>query len=281
MIPNHIAVHNVHKYVGECIYCHSKENLHDEHCIPESLNGYRILDKGSCRNCGNITSAFEGRYARESMLAARTALNMKSKRSKKKRPTEFPMRLKKNGKEIAVNVPISDHIALIPMVEVEPPGRCPYPPHKKGLKPGDYELHPFKVKEDEEIDLLLKKFGADSISVDCHIEVVGFLRLIAKIAYCTVVWKYGLHNIGEAYVVPAILGKGEIADVVGSHGDQEIYEQSKNMKTDHIVTTWQTENGELHAKVKFFKGSLTPEYHVVVGRLTEGAWGLYQSIGYK
>ncbi|MDQ3816304.1 MAG: HNH endonuclease [Acidobacteriota bacterium] len=281
MIPGDIATHKVHKFVGKCIYCGSTENLHDEHCIPESLNGVRLLDKGSCRNCGNITSAFEGRYARESMLAARTALNMKSKRSKKKRPTEFPMRLIKDGQERVINVPVSDHISLIPMLEVGPPRYCPHPPHKKGLQPGQYELFPFKVKEDEEIDQLLIKYNADSISVDCNLEIIGFLRIIAKIAYCTVIWKYGLHNIGKAYVVPAILGQGEICDWVGSHGDQRMYEESKHMNTDHIVTTWQTEDGELHAGVKLFKKSHTPEYHVVVGRLTEGVQGLYQSIGYK
>jgi hypothetical protein len=191
------------------------------------------------------------------------------------------MRFVKNGKERIINVPVEDHISLIPMVEIGPPGKCPLPAHKKGLKPGDYELHPFKVKEDEQIDVLLKKYDADSISVNCNLEVVGFLRIIAKIAYCTVVWKYGLSNIGKAYVVPAILGTDEICDWVGSHGDQKIFEDSKHIKTDHVVTTWQTPDGELHAGVKLFKDGPTPEYHVFVGQLTEAAQGLYQSLGFK
>jgi len=55
MLPSHIAVNKVRKFVGKCIYCHSTENLHDEHVIPESLNGVRLLKKGSCGGCGRIT----------------------------------------------------------------------------------------------------------------------------------------------------------------------------------------------------------------------------------
>src|SRR5437588_4984583 len=109
MIRSHIAATKIRKAVGRCIYCGSTENLHDEHCIPESLNGVRILEKGSCGDCGKITSKFEGGYARDSMLPVRTALNMKSKRSKNKRPTEFPMRFIKEGREKVINVPVEDH----------------------------------------------------------------------------------------------------------------------------------------------------------------------------
>ncbi len=105
MIRSSIAVNTTYKWVGKCIYCGSLEALHNEHCIPESLNGVHVLEKGSCRECGRITSQFEGRFARESMLPVRTAWNMKSKRSKRKRPTEFPMRFMKGGHEETINVP--------------------------------------------------------------------------------------------------------------------------------------------------------------------------------
>ena len=106
--------------------------------------------------------------------------------------------------------------------------------------------------------------------------------MIAKIAYCTMVYRYGLHNIAEGYVIPAILGTSDdIWEWVGGDGTQTLYHQTKNMKTDHLVTNWFNEDGELQSGVKLFKKSLTPEYLVIVGRLTDKAHGLYQSLGRK
>lgn len=282
MIRSEIAENRIVKAVGKCIYCGSIEDLHDEHCIPESLNGTHVLGKGSCGDCGNITSKFEGDYARGSLLPVRTAWNMKSKRSKRKRPTEFPMRITKGGQEEIIKVPVGDHYSVIPMLEVGPPGKYSHGLHARGLQPGQYQLHPFKIRPDEHIDYLVEKYGAEEMSVDFQIDVIGFLRMIAKIAYCTIIWQYGLKSIAEAYVVPAILGtKTDIWQWVGSDGTQELHEKSKDMNTDHLVSTCFMPDGELQARVKLFKKSPTPEYDVIVGRLTDQVHGLYQSLGRK
>ena len=274
------AQHNTYKYVGECIYCGSIDDLHNEHCIPESLNGVMILEKGSCEACGRITSRFEGDYARQSLLAVRTVWNMKSKRPKKRRPTEFPIRLTKGGENQTVNVPLDESFPLIPMLEVGPPGVYPNRPHKLGLRNGQYQIHPFKIRDDEHLQKLAEKYEADDVSVDFQIDVSGFLRMIAKIAYCISVWRFGLKNIGERYVVPAILGtNNDIWNWVGSDGEQEVYRHTKKMLSDHDVNGWFDWDGVIHARVKLFKKSLTPEYEVVVGKLTDVAHGFYQSIG--
>ena len=215
------------------------------------------------------------------MLPVRTAWNFKSKRSKKKRPTEFPMRFKKDGLEQIINVPVEDHFSVIPLLEIGPPGIYRDAPHALGLQNGQYQIRPFKIRTEEHIDYLVKKYGADEMSVDFQIDVTGFLRMIAKIAYCIMVFRYGLHNIAEACVVPAILGTtNDIWQWVGSDGTQTFYHQTKNIKTDHLVSNWFTPDGELQSGVKLFKKSLTPEYRVIVGRLTENAHGLYRSVGY-
>jgi hypothetical protein len=104
--------------------------------------------------------------------------------------------------------------------------------------------------------------------------------MIAKIAYCISVWRFGLKSIGEAYVVPAILGtNNDIWTWVGSDGEQEVYKHTKHMASDHDVNGWFDDNGVLHARVKLFKKSLTPEYEVVVGKLTDVTLGFYRSIG--
>lgn len=282
MFRSDIAKTKTRKAIGKCIYCGSTNNLHDEHVIPESLNGVRLLEKGSCGDCGKITGKFEGSYARDSMLPVRTALNMKSKRSKSKRPTEFPMRFIKDGKEKIINVPVDDHYSIIPLVEIGPTGKYPHIPHALGLQHGEYRIQPFQIRSNEHIEYLKRKYDADGIGVDFHINVIGFLRMIAKIAYCSIVWRYGLSNIGRRYIVPAILGtSNDILQWVGSDGEQRTYEESKRMDTDHVVDTWFTPDGDLRARVKFFKKSLTPEYDVIVGQLTETAHGFYQGFGYK
>jgi hypothetical protein len=172
-------------------------------------------------------------------------MKMKSKRSKSKRPTEFPIRIITNGREETINIPAGDHYPVIPLVEIGPPRRYPNQPHASGLAHGQYRLTVVPVREQEHIQYLAEKYQADEMSVDFDIDVDGFLRMIAKIAYCTTVWKYGLDNIESRYVVPAILGKSnDIWHWVGSDGNQEIYEEMKQMKTDHIVATWFTREGE-------------------------------------
>jgi hypothetical protein len=119
-----------------------------------------ILEKASCQDCGRITSRFEGDYARQSLLEVRTVWNMKSKRSKKKRPTEFPIRFTKNGIDETIQVPVEDSFPLIPMVEVGPPGVYANRLHKLGLRSGEYKINPFKVRDDTHLQQLAKKYGA-------------------------------------------------------------------------------------------------------------------------
>ncbi len=68
---------------------------------------------------------------------------------------------------------------------------------------------------------------------------------------------------------------------VGSDGTQRHSEETKHMNTDHLVTNWFTEDGELLSAVKLFKKSLTPEYLIVVGRLNEQTYAFYQGVGRK
>jgi len=192
------------------------------------------------------------------------------------------MRFMKGGHEETINVPVDDHYSLIPLVELGPPGKYSLLPHAAGLRSGEYKINPFRIRSDEHINYLIEKYGADSISVDFQIDVPGFLRMIAKIAYCTMVFRYGLNNIADVYVVPAILGKSkEIWQWVGSDGTQRHSEQTKHMNTDHLVTNWFTEDGELLSAVKIIKKSLTPEYLVVVGRLNEQTYAFYQGVRRK
>lgn len=273
MIRGTIAKHTTRKHIGKCIYCSSTEDLRDEHCIPESLNGLWLLEKASCQQCEKITCRFEGRFTGNTLLPARTALNMKSKRSKSKRPKEFPMEFVKDGESKVLNVPVDDHLSIIPLPILGPTGKYPLEYHLKGLKNKEFQVIIFNVRSEDHIQHLAKKYDAEEIKTYADLNIEDFLRMIAKIAYCNSVWRYRLENIEEVYVLPAILGKSsDIWNWVGGDGLQTISKATKHMNTDHIVTTCFHENREIHARVKLFKKSETPEYIVVVGRLTELAY---------
>jgi hypothetical protein len=42
-----------------------------------------------------------------------------------------------------------------------------------------------------------------------------------------------------------------------------------------------SKNGEIRVRIKLFKEFLTPEYYVIVGRLSDNLRGVYESIGFK
>lgn len=90
-----------------------------------------------------------------------------------------------------------------------------------------------------------------------------------------------MHNIEEAFVVPAILGKTkDIFHWVGGDGNQELYNTSREVEADHVIVAG-SRDGEIRVRVKLFKELLTPEYYVIVGRLSENLPGVYESVGFK
>lgn len=174
------------KYIGECIYCGSLDGLQDEHCIPQSLNGTTILEKASCPKCAVITSKFEQKFARDSILGFRTVQNMKSKRPKKKRPTEFPMEFSINGNFEEINVPVEEYIPILPLLELGPPEYLQDEiTHAEGLQNREFRVEPYTIVhlrgEGRELPVL-RKYGADEVRIPYTIHIEDFLRMLAKIA---------------------------------------------------------------------------------------------------
>jgi hypothetical protein len=180
------------------------KNLGDEHAVPESLNGDLILEKASCSTCGTITGKFEGRFTNETIKAARAVLGMKIKR-KKHRPKEFPIRIGKGGKYETVNMPIDEHFAVIPLFEIGPPGKYRWERHAEGLQFGQARIKVFPIRSDEEAKRLALKYGVDELQVEFNLYIEDFLRMIAKIAYCFAVTRFGLKQIEEAYVLLVVI----------------------------------------------------------------------------
>jgi hypothetical protein len=276
-----IATEKTKKIINQCIYCGAKDDLEDEHGIPQSLNGHFLLVNGSCRDCATITGKFEGNYTRHSLLAARTALNMMSKRPKRKRPSEFPMTIVKGKKEETINVPVAEHVSQIPLLELGPPLKHPNRFHQKGMAPGRMGIVMFNFRSSEHIKYLVEKYEADEIKVTAKMFPLDFLKMIAKIAYCFAVWRYGLHNIEKAFVIPSILGKSnDLLNWVGSDGKQSIYHETIHLDTTHMVTCGVWNNRVIEVRIKLFKQAETPEYIVMVGTLKKSHYEFLNSHGF-
>lgn len=91
-------------FIGECVYCGSKENLTDEHTIPKGLWGKHFLIDGSCKTCANATTKFELRVLR-SMEVFREFFGGPTRHSRK-RGRWTRRRLVTNQTGHALDVPI-------------------------------------------------------------------------------------------------------------------------------------------------------------------------------
>jgi hypothetical protein len=266
------------KYIGKCIYCGATEKLTNEHALPESLNGDLQLEAASCIECAKITGRFESRYMRETLKPARAVLGMKTKH-KKNRPKEFPVEIIKKGRSTFRNLSVAEYMAVIPLWQLGPPGKFPIERNAYGLRHGEARLMVFNTRSDGEITALAEKYHADEIRVHFPLYFEEFLLMLAKMAYCFAVDKYQLNQIEQVYVLPAILGKSrDIQYWVGSDGEQRLYETSRDVEADHVVEAG-VADGDIRVRIKLFKDRLTPEYYVIVGRLSDKVRGIYHSVG--
>jgi hypothetical protein len=104
----------------------------------------------------------------------------------------------------------------------------------------------------------------------------SFARLVAKIAYGTLIMNFGLEAIDETFIVPGILGdRDDIGKWVGCDG-QRIMGKKYNLWSTRIEIL----QGLFLARVKLFVQADGTEYIVVVDRANERLTGLLQSVGY-
>jgi len=112
-----------HRYrpINRCIYCGKSANqvkLTDEHIIPLSLGGTRVLPKASCKKCAAATSRVEFRVAKGMWDYARVQLGLPSRRPKE-RPQFFEMEIPDRPVQ---RIPIPDLPSTIVSFRFPPPG---------------------------------------------------------------------------------------------------------------------------------------------------------------
>jgi hypothetical protein len=185
--------------VGKCIYCGSTSDLGDEHIVPYSLMGLWVLPKASCRNCEKITSAFEGKVARDLFEPLRIKLDFPTKRPKD-RKTHLPMfSSSEPDPKTPILVPAKDSLGGVVFVHFAPPGYVRNPPERPKTWLGCRVQHQSLMSDKSKWPKGVDSFRGRPIPFDA----LG--RMIAKIAHAFVVSQIGVDSF-EHWLPPYILG---------------------------------------------------------------------------
>ncbi len=251
--------------IGSCIYCGSTENLEKEHVIPRGLGGEHILLKASCENCRRITTRFERHVLRELLLVARTTLNLPTYH-KKRRPKSFTFTVVKNNKKKRINIPADECPTIITMPYYKRPRYISQYPYKKGIIMTGIS----GIVTTERLQRLKEKYDFDTFATTLT-YTIGFAHLLAKMAYGMAVAQYGLKNISETHVLPAILGeKDDIGYWVGCTDDSmppKILPKENLLYKLDLGRKSIGNREEVIAIIRLFLRFPTPEYSVYVGCL--------------
>ncbi len=249
--------------IGKCIYCQSvKEPLQTEHIVPKSLYGQWQLHKASCKDCAVITSKFERDILRNLLLPLRTKLNFPTYH-KGGRPKTFPLTYEREGQKITENVPLRDYPIPVSLPIFKLPAYIEKRKHKKGIElTGNlWRLDGVKLAEE-----FAKKHDTKTLSFTFTYNPLNLARLLAKIAYGFTVAQYSLDAMEEVYVLPAIMDKpDDIGYWVGCSENKGL----TPIKEIHKIDLTEFSNGEIHCKVRLLAPLNTPEYLVVVGRISK------------
>ena len=244
------------KYIGKCIYCGSVEDLSDEHIIPYGLAGNLTLTKASCKKHRDITSIFEGEVLRKQFILVRSTQNYPT-RHKSRRPKYFEFAVNKETKKI----PVQDCPAMFMMLGFLQPRCISNYGYDKGIYATGYSTHEANFQEFRE------KYDVQNFSYSQDLGS-NFARLVAKIAYCAAVYKYGLDSFAEVNILPSIIGdKDDIGYWVGCPTD---YKREADVPPKesclHKIVIFE-KNKQIAVTVRLFASFQTPEYLAIVGKL--------------
>ncbi|WP_157202947.1 hypothetical protein [Calidithermus chliarophilus] len=193
--------------INQCIYCGiTGVPLSDEHIVPYGLGGSLYLPKASCKDCSAITSAFEGKVLGGPFKAIRGLLDMPSRKMAQQRAMKYSLVI--NGKTVELSA--SDYPAPL-LYPILPPATFLH----GGVTQDDqvnveYEIfYPLRVTK-KLIDIYGEPLHiSHPISSFSDEQIRAFIRMLAKIGYCSLVQKHGLRSLDSIFVLDLILGRSK------------------------------------------------------------------------
>jgi len=240
-----------------CIYCGSRSNLQDEHIIAFGLEGEFILKKASCGDCAIKTSKLELAVLRDTLLPARTALNIRSRR-KQKRPVTLPLvQVDKDGPVIR-QVSVVEHPTYIAL---------PLFDAAAVLRKADQPNIPVtgvwtRLVGASSLPQASSRFGNSQVKVQVGVDLYKFARMVGKIAHGFA----AAADLGdvESNLPAAVLAEDEsIGWWVGGAPNKTIKDEGLHGFGVYVI------DGVVHVRVRLFAQLGGPEYLVVAGRLID------------
>ncbi|CUH43447.1 hypothetical protein RUM4293_02342 [Ruegeria atlantica] len=170
---------------GYCIYCGAKvysddrKKLGDEHIIPFSLEGELVFLEASCLSCERVTGRFESKLLRNTLLATRVNLNLRSRNSALSQTKALPLFVDTVAGVQKVLVNTEDYPTVLHLPYLPDP---PIVSEIGNLGPTEYPPRPFTKFLNYNKEILNKKYGLSNWN---HVSLDNRLlcRLVAKIAH--------------------------------------------------------------------------------------------------
>lgn len=265
--------------VGYCIYCadNFQQRLTEEHIIPYSLGGHRVLPKASCGRCATITAEIE-RYCCQHMFSPLRLHQNYPTRNRKERWTHLTVLdgpTPHNAPHRLAPVDLAPGIIVLPII--------PPPALLLGARPTN-KIENLGLAwwdtagDSDERTRNLKRQGWSGALATVWFRLGSFLRLLAKIAHGYAASQDGFMDF-HPLLPPFILGHDDRlafligCDLPGQHLSAIGYPRNEPL---HQISPLSTRVGPceyLIVQIRLFATlrPLAPIYTVVTGRRTHRA----------
>ncbi|HSX42513.1 MAG TPA: HNH endonuclease [Candidatus Saccharimonadales bacterium] len=250
--------------VDVCIYCGKTEGLTDEHVIPKALDGKLTLLRATCKECGDMTSKFEGDLlSRDSKgacgllwdLRASAAIGV-SRRGTTKNPEmlQFFQDIQ-TGETTEAMVPVDEYVGFVilpifnePLCIIEGDDSA-----GSSLSTSDFKMYVLNADRRKPG----YRYGGRN-----RTRNGDFPRFLAKVAYCFAIFNLGYEEIKGSEIVSIISNtSNEQSKWIGCTAEKVLERQGEAM----WAIAMGKYGGRLCVKVRIMPQLIdSPEYLVVV-----------------
>lgn len=199
--------------VGRCIYC-GGDGTSEEHVIPLSFGGHRVLKAASCSACAAITGALEGQCCDRMFRALRVHHELPTRRPKN-RPRTLKVIDGKHPEGAPIKeVPVEEAPGVVVFPVLPPPGILVGTPPSEVINSLRF-MWAETTHDAIERQRSLERRGFAGALATGEIPLGPFMRVLAKIAHCFDVANVGLSGT-DGTLSPYILGTdGRLPYLVG------------------------------------------------------------------
>ena len=259
------------RFIGQCIYCRSTENLiGEEHLIPVALGGYEYLGNAACESCRDLTGRAESVWL-QSLRDFRMATGLGNTRQRAKHLTAPLLKGTAQSHE-KVRVPMEYHPRWVGLPIFERAGFL-FPRNTQGLRLAGGAVINFRS-----LAVTAEYLGTRQMGMAQKMPYEAFARFVSKVAYGYAIAKLGLDAMTEVMVLPAIRGEpsllgrwvGTDTTRLQPSGSAKHYDNTP-IRHEVGIGTWpildQPNAPHVVRTVQFFSHVEAPVYEVIIGTI--------------